>query len=427
MIFAAWALLGCAPVGWLDGAPVRDLERAIARAPAGAVLRIAAGEHELSLEIPRAMTLEGAGEVSLRARDGERLMHAAGPLTLRNLTLEGGFASEGASLWAEGPVDLGAVRVLGARGRSAVRLDGGGALREVEVDTPWPAVRLRASGAALLLEDSAFGPGVEPAVITDCEEVDVQDVLLDDSGWGSALRGARVRASAVTGAHLGVTVTEEAELTDLHLTGTLAALGPSLQLSVVRADLVYAESAGGASLSEVRARALGLVGGEAERVLLTGAGPALSLVRASLRGGVIAARAEPSRIALSDARVDGLLVIDPGAAPEAPAFHVAGSSWVRQLTWRGGSRGVFVAGQAELRLERAIVGELEVGVWDPDSALDAREVGSWSVSPPPPWALIAGGFLGPDDPRHDAVDLPWGAFAGPEGAAVAALWAEASP
>lgn len=309
MTGATGPLLALALAATIDVPAGGDLAAAVARARAGDVLRLGAGEHRGALGRLAGVRLEGAGagETRILAPEGEDGAIAVGPLELAGLSLHAGPHRCGLKVLQGGDVRLSAVALSGgscgafASGgrieardvdlggdygllstRSEVALEGGSARGR--------RAGLAATGGTLSVRRFAIvGPASEGGlVVSGGARATLEAVVVRRPGPSgiSVSEGARVEGTSVTVAG----ATEEG--------GVLGACAQSLRGELRLSASMLAGCAGAAveaSGGEVALSGVDAAGGEAGCIALVNG------ARADLSGNLCVGRG-PGLVAASGAR-----------------------------------------------------------------------------------------------------------------------------
>ncbi|MEZ4321427.1 MAG: hypothetical protein R3F61_28405 [Myxococcota bacterium] len=471
-VFALSALSACSPTGTvlLDGSRVRDLQAAAEAAKPGSHLELAPGAHIGGVTLPAGAWLDGPGATIVGSGV---LIEGAGDLTVTGVELAGGTDDEGSALRVHGDLALDGVTVREAAGEVAVRVFGELdvanstllhdrttvrvlvqtgrpptlSIRDTEatglLDIPADFVdlvgltgsaRAVSFGHAFLVQDSQIdqleltGPTVHLAGVTvaDTARIDTGEaIVLDVSGgrWVLAvdqLTATGWLAEEVSG-HAGSAVLTEVLASWIELEGT------RIEASSLTAETVLLDMAS-LDVRDVRAQMLELDGlGRADSILVDGPSPTVFLGALDVAAMVVRSTNAPVRLRLEGTLVRGLAVVEPPAVPKAASIDTTTFANVFNLTWHGGGASTFEDGGLPLWVFDSILSQASASahispvfqdsvVWHPDG-----------VTGDVPGAIIADPqFVGPGDP-HLALDSPYrdmGAFAGPTGAFVEALWSQ---
>lgn len=454
----------------LDGRPVRDLSTAAAEAAPGSTIELAPSVYDAGVVLPDGVTLVGPGATLIG--DG-RLVEGLGALTVRGVTFAGGDADDGSALYVAGDLVLDGVTVRDARGEVAVRgfrgLDVTGSTLQhdgvtVRVLTPTgrpPTLAIRDTTASGVLDI--------PADYVDLVRL-TGDAWVQSFGHAFLVQDSTVRMLELTGPGInlaGVTVTDTARL-DSAEASILEASGGRwvLAIDVLTAQTWLAEEVSGRadhavlddvaaswielegvgieaydltaetllltasvlSVRDARAEVLSLDGtGAADSLIVDGPDPSIYLGPLDVAAMVVRSTNAAVRVRLDGTLVRGMAVVEPPVVPKAPSIDTTSFANLFNVTWYGGGASTFADGGRPLWVFDSILAQASASahcspvfqdsvVWDPDGVIG--EV---------PGAIVADPqFAAAGDP-HLAIDSPYrdsGAFAGPTGAFVEALWSQ---
>jgi hypothetical protein len=466
------ALAGCTPGPEVsvDGRRVADLQRASELAGPGSAVTLGAGDHLGGVELADGVVITGAPGARVVGDQG--LLVGLGALSVAGVELVGGGPDAGGAVTTAGDLTLSDVRFDGGPGDVPFRPHGslfvtGGSFAHdgvvvqtgtvtgrarraelidvelhgvaaipadhLDVQGLFGAADLRVSGQSMLIQDSALialearSPAMHLAgvEVSGAASLAGGDALLSDVRGGTwsldllALTAAGWTADGIAGEAVDV------DLADVQ--GTLFVLrSDRAELTRVRASeldvsasVLHAEELAGG-----RVALWGL--GEVTSVRVEGPSPTLALGQLTASGLLVRSSTGPATVVLQGTSVNGMAVVEPPDVDD-PGASLATDTYanVTHLTWLGGRRARLTPVGAPLFLAQSILAGAALGPVD-DVVFDGTVLWHYdgSLVAVPNAIVDDPRFLAPGDPRlhPDSPHVGRGAFAGPYGALVEALW-----
>lgn len=467
-------LAACAPDSGIavDGRAVPDLATAAERARAGSHVTLAPGAYEAGVTLPDGVWLDGTGATLFG--DPDRPLVASGDLTVTGITFTGGSDVEGSALYVDGDLTVESVVLDGVDGELAIRALG-------SVDATHSDLSHAAGTAMRVLTRTGRPPQIALREVVGSGVFDIPADYLEIEGLeGSAeitsfghafvVRDSQLRALELTGpsAHLVNVTTTDGAFVDTYELSALEIAGGHWQLEVdelTASDILVerltgradsAVIAGGLATELVltgqgveidgftaehieihasrlatrslRARTLVLDGtGSASNTIVDGPAPVVELGVLDVAALAVRATQAPVRMQLEGTLVRGMVVLDPVGSALQPSLDTTSYANLFNVTWHGSGVAAFEQGELPVWFFDSIFSRASVGhhvaaafedsvVWDP-AGVTGEPIGAIVEDP---------GFVSPTDP-HLLPDSDWrdaGAFAGPTGAFVEALWAQ---